>query len=119
MKQTKAFLVILLFAGLATACKRAPEAALTGRWQEINGSDVIEFRPDGSFGANMKYGMGGQPRDLSGKYFVAGDSVSIDLGDNSPMTWKFQQTDDRLVVTYAAGGAVKMDGAMAQFSHAE
>lgn len=119
MEPTKALRVLLLVAGLATACKHAPEAALIGRWQEINGTDVIEFRPDGSFSGNMKYGVGGQPRDLEGKYLVAGDSISIDLGDNYPMTWKFQQADDRLVVTYIAGGAVKMDGSMAQFNQAE
>ena len=110
------FAVALLV--LSAGCKRPSEATLVGHWQEIDGSDTVDFQPDGKFNAHMKTGVNGVPDDLAGKYFVAGDSISIDLGDNSPMTWKFQQSDDRLIVTYTAGGRAKMDGGMAQFKHA-
>ena len=118
MRTIGALLFAVALLVLIVGCKRTPEASLVGHWQEINGSDTIDFQPDGKFNAHMKAGINGGDDDLAGKYFVSGDSISIDLGDNSPMTWKFQQPDDRLVVTYTAGGRVKMDGGMAQFKHA-
>jgi hypothetical protein len=117
MKTMRALVSAVALLLLIVGCKRTPEASLAGHWQEIKGSDTVDFQPDGKFNAHMKAGMNGGTDDLTGKYFVSGDSISIDLGDNSPMTWKFQQSDDQLVVTYTAGGRVKMDGGMAHFKH--
>jgi len=116
MNRIGTYLLTICTLVVILGCQKTPEKQLVGKWAEVNGADRIEFKSDGSFAGNMAYGMGGQQKDIVGKYFIEGEAISINLYDSYPMTWKFKFSGEELVITYEKGGAVKMDGAMAKFS---
>jgi uncharacterized protein (DUF2147 family) len=106
--------VLLILVPIA-ASSAAESAVLVGKWRELNGKDVIEFKKDGHFAGTMAYGMDRMQRAVSGTYFVVKKKISIKLNDSSPMTWEYEFTDGKLIITYQQGGEVKEDGSMAQF----
>jgi len=118
MEIMKVVLIAALLLPLA-ACKKTTTSLIIGPWKQVNGSDSINFSPDGTYTAKMAYGTGGQPKAFSGTYFVDGQAVSVtDKDDPSqPMTWEVKIDGSQMTVTYKQGGAVKYDGTMAQFRH--
>jgi hypothetical protein len=118
MKIMKVVLIAALLLPLS-ACKKTTTNSIIGPWKQVNGSDSINFSPDGTYTAKMAYGTDGQPKAFSGTYFVDGQAVSVtDKDDPSrPMTWEVKIDGSQMTVTYKQGGAVKYDGTMAQFRH--
>jgi hypothetical protein len=106
---------VLVFTICLASCGQAGEKALVGTWQELNGNDRVEFRQGSTFSGSMASGADRGQEQLSGTYFLEGDTIGIKLQDGSPMTWKFKLTGDDLVVTYVQGGRVKEDQSITKF----
>jgi hypothetical protein len=118
MKIMNVVLIAALLLPLA-ACKKTTTSSIIGSWKQVNGSDSINFAPNGTYTAAMTYGPDGQPKTFSGTYFVDGQAVSVTDKDDPtrPMTWEVKIDGSQMTVTYKQGGAVKYDGTMAQFRH--
>ena len=100
---------------LAAGC--GAKTGIVGKWHEVNGTDQIEFTSDGTFAGTMKYGS--VLTEVHGTYFTSDNMLSINLGDNRPLTVKWNLSDGFLVLTYENGGAVKYDGSMARFQRSD
>ena len=102
------------------SCASKTDQALTGKWQEVNGKEEIEFLKDGSFHGTLIWDLTKQLLEVSGTYSVKDDIVDLKLEKPSnlaPMTWKvtFSGSRNGLTFVYQQGGAVKLDGSSAAY----
>jgi hypothetical protein len=114
-----ASLVIALFLFLYS-CTSKPDLLLIGKWQNTNGSEIIEFLKNGSFHGSLIWDMTKKPVEVSGTFIVKGDVVNLIMEkpqDLTPMTWKtvFSGSNDELTITFQNGGALKLDGSASKY----
>ncbi len=97
------------------SCSSKPGQPLTGKWQEVNGKELIEFLADGTFRGTLIWDLQKTTVQASGHYKVGGDiaDLSVDKPENlAPMTLKltFSSPGDELTIFFQQGGALKRDG---------
>lgn len=112
--------VLLILSLLFTSCASKAEQTVAGKWQEVNGNEIIEFLKDGSFQGNMIWDMTKTPVIIIGTYSTAADIVTIrptKPADLVPMTWqvKLSKSNKEITVTFQQGGAVKIDGSSSTY----
>jgi hypothetical protein len=96
-----------------TSCGPKPEQALIGKWQEVKGSESIEFVKDGSFHGSLIWDLTNAPTDVSGNFNVNGDLVNLSIAKPdglTPMTGKVKfANSDEVTMLFQQGGALKRD----------
>lgn len=92
----------VLLSGLLAACGVDPEAAIVGKWEEVEGPEVVEFDALGNVVLHFE-GMA-----LEGRYeFVSGDVILLDLRgprvSSDPIEAPVRIAGDRLTFTMPDG----------------
>lgn len=95
-------ILLILSAVMLNGCIQNPEAAIIGKWDEIDGTETIEFFKDGTITVDDK-GM-----SFGGDYkFIDNDRIRIELGGlgalAGPMIVKVSISKDELSLTTSDG----------------
>jgi len=84
---------------LSAACAKAPEHRLDGRWQSLDGAEILEFKDEGTVVQSDARGplFGGTFK------FVASDRIKVSFGGPSevapPRTYRIALDADSLSIT--------------------
>jgi hypothetical protein len=113
----------LLFGLFMTSCAKKTEQILVGKWQEVNGREILEFHKDGTYQGMLVWDMTNQPIAVTGTYVVKGDLVDLNVQSPpnlTPMTWQVKlPSADELTVVFQQGGALKRDGGSLTYRRAK
>ncbi|MDA8106746.1 MAG: hypothetical protein M0Z71_15390 [Nitrospiraceae bacterium] len=108
----------LLIGMLTVSCTRQTAQSLVGTWQEVNGTESIEFLKDGSFRGKMIWDMTKQPVEVMGTYSRKGDLVDLKVdkpAQLTPMIWKVTISGTEMTIAFQQGGALKLDGSSLRY----
>lgn len=106
MPPTRNQVIVILFGIILCifSCTSNPEDAIVGKWQQIDGTETVEFFKEGTITID--------PDDMpsmSGNYsFIDKDRIKIELGGRvgsivDPMVLKVQITRNELTTTFPKG----------------
>src|SRR5690242_11440805 len=99
MKRYVVAVLVGVMALVSISCKSQSSQTLVGKWRQIESTDQMEFRADGVFHGQMKYGRMRVEKPIQGTYFVEGNHINFKLDNEPPMTWDYKFSGETLTVS--------------------
>lgn len=111
MKRLMYWLAVLSFLACLSSCSSKPENAIAGKWQDINGTDTMEFFKNGtvraidkqsSLAGNFKFidkdrikieleGVGASAGSLTAKVAISNGVLTLTMPDGKDLKYKKAQ----------------------------